>query len=344
MSAYRDGAELVFDRYLPSIEREMRSVIRDHDPGQGELFGLIRYHLGWVDRTFEPCDAASGKRVRPVLCLLACEACGGPWEQALPAASAVELLHNFTLIHDDIEDEDERRRNRLTVWSVWGQAQGINAGDTLFSVSQLAMLRLRDREVPLTVVVQALQLFNEMCVALTTGQHLDIDFEGRAEVSVDEYVTMIEGKTAALIACSCELGALVAGAAMKERRHLREFGHHAGLAFQMRDDALGIWGDPAVTGKPVGADIARGKKTLPILHGSERSGKLRALLAQDTLSQDDVMAATDLLDEAGSRAYVEQLAREQYELAMKALDAARVTDHGAEALRDLAERLLTRRR
>lgn len=331
------------DRYLPLIEDEMRAVVGSHDPGSGDLVGLLRYHLGWVDATFQPRDGRSGKRLRPLLCLLACEGCGGRWNKALPAAAAIELLHNFTLIHDDIEDQDNVRRGRPTVWSVWGEAQGINAGDTLFSVAQLALLELAERDIPAERVLEAARLFNETCVRLTGGQHLDIGFENRDQVSVEDYLTMIEGKTAALVACSCEMGALVAGAEARRRNSLREFGRHAGLAFQMQDDVLGIWGDPDVTGKPAGADIARRKKTLPLLHGMERSEALRSLIARDALSDADVREATSLLGEAGSREYAEQLAREHYERALSALDDASLAPRPAQALRQLAEKLLDRK-
>ncbi|MGD8998202.1 MAG: polyprenyl synthetase family protein, partial [Anaerolineae bacterium] len=170
--------ETVFERHLPALEEEMRAVLREHGPGQGGLLGMLHYHLGWVDASFRPCDdARSGKLLRPMLCVLACQGCGGAVEQALPAATAVELLHNFTLIHDDIEDQDQTRRGRPTVWSIWGEPQAINAGDTLFALSQLALLRLEQRNVSSARIVQALRLFNETCVAVTGGQYLDIGFE-----------------------------------------------------------------------------------------------------------------------------------------------------------------------
>jgi geranylgeranyl diphosphate synthase type I len=332
------------DRYLPALQEEMRAIVRVREPRQVPLFGMLRYHLGWVDATFEPCDASSGKRLRPVLCLLACEGCGGVWRQALPAAAAVELLHNFTLIHDDIEDQDGTRRGRPTVWSIWGEPQGINAGDTLFALSQLALLRLQRRDLPPTTVVKAMRLFNETCVGVTFGQHLDIGFEGREDVSVDDYLEMIEGKTGALVACSCEIGALVAGAPDGQREDLRAFGRHSGLAFQMLDDVLGIWGDSGVTGKPVGADIARRKKTLPLIHGLERSAELRLLMAREVLSEADVRRARHLLEKTGSRDYTERLARGHHEQALAALDRANPQPPVGEALRGLAQRLLNRRR
>lgn len=331
-------------RYGPPLEAEMQSVVEHTQEHQASLFGMLRYHLGWVDAGFERCDAHSGKRVRPILCLLSCEGCGGSWEAALPAAAAVELLHNFTLIHDDIEDRDQTRRGRPTLWSIWGEGQGINAGDTLFALSQLALLRLAERGVAPTTVVEAARLFNETCVAITSGQDLDIRFEGQDDVSVDDYLAMIEGKTAGLLSCSCQLGALVGHASAAQREQLRAFGRHAGLAFQMLDDVLGIWGDPTVTGKPVGADIARRKKTLPLLHGLERSPELRTLVARESLSEDDVRRARRVLEAAGSRHYTEDLARGHHDAALTALERADLEGLAAQALRELAKNLLNRRR
>jgi geranylgeranyl diphosphate synthase type I len=329
-------------RFLPPLEAEMRIVVQSADPRQAALFGMLHYHLGWADASFNPCHTETGKHIRPVLCLLSCETCGGDWEQALPAASAVELLHNFSLIHDDIEDGDRTRRGHPTVWALWGEAQAINAGDALFALAQLALLRLAGRGVPATTVVTAQTLFNEACMALTGGQHLDIGFESRDAVPVADYLAMIEGKTAALVACACELGALVAAAPQDRRASLRAFGRHLGLAFQMRDDILGVWGDPAVTGKPVGADIARRKKTLPILHGLAQSEALRALFAQKELTEADVRRATALLDETSSRAFAEGLAQEHHHRALAALEEANLQGCAAQALHDLTQALLNR--
>ncbi len=333
-----------FTRYLPPLEAEMHAVVQETGPRQAELFGLLRYHLGWTDAAFNPCQTQTGKRVRPALCLLTCESCGGDWKQALPAAAAIELVHNFSLIHDDVEDQDEVRRGRPTVWSLWGQAQAINAGDTMFALAQLALLRLSERGVPVATVVAAHRLFNQTCIALTIGQHLDIGFEDCDDISLLDYVAMIEGKTAALVACACEMGALVAAASASCRKCLHSFGRHLGLAFQMRDDILGIWGDPNVTGKPVGADIARRKKTLPLLHGLEQSAELQALLAQKTLSAADVHHATHLLQQTNSREYAEQLVREHHAQALAALEQANLQSHAAHALYELAQMLLDRER
>ena len=331
-----------FDRYLPPLEAEMQNVLNVADPHYDGFFGMLRYHLGWADEAFNPCQARTGKRVRPVLCLLSCEACGGDWEQALPAGAAVELMHNFTLVHDDIEDRDETRRSRSTVWALWGEAQGINAGDALFSLAHLALLRLPERGVPAATVVTALRLLNRTELTLTSGQYLDIGFESRDNVSIAEYLMMIEAKTAALAACACEMGALVAAGSDSQREHLHSFGIHLGLAFQMRDDILGVWGDPAVTGKPAGADIVRRKKSLPILHGLGQSAELCALLTQEALSAADVRRATELLGETDSREYTEQMAREHHAQALAALEEASLQGTAGQALHGLAQMLLNR--
>ena len=328
-------------RYLPPLEAEMQAIVTPSEPVIVGLYGMLRYHMGWADRSFAPCRAESGKRVRPVLCMLVCEACGGDWRQALSAAAAVELLHNFSLIHDDIEDRDRTRRGRTTLWAAWGEAHAINAGDALFTLAELALLRQAGPA--RAVLPDALELFNRTCLALTEGQHLDIDFEDRDELGVAEYLLMIERKTAALLACACELGALIAGASgdgpcaeTVPRAHLRHYGHHLGLAYQMRDDLLGIWGDSAVTGKPAGADLARRKKTLPIVHGMVHSPELRALLARRApLSDEEVRRATKLLDATGSRAYTERLAHEHHERASTALKATGLAGPTVEALQEL---------
>jgi geranylgeranyl diphosphate synthase type I len=331
-----------FSRYVPPLEAEMQALVKASDLRHADFFGMMRYHLGWADADFNLCQASAGKRVRPVLCFLCCEACGGNWEQALPAGAAIEIMHNFTLIHDDIEDRDETRRGRPTVWALWGDAHAINVGDAMFALSNLALLLLAERGVPASTVIAACCLFNITQLALTGGQYLDIGFESRDHVSVEDYIAMIEGKTAALAACSCQMGALVADASEIRCESLREFGRHLGLTFQMRDDVLGIWGDPALTGKPAGADIARRKKSLPILHGLERSDDLRRLLKQEELSASDVSRATELLEQVGSREYAEGLAQEHHGLALAALESAALEGPAAQALYELEQTLLNR--
>lgn len=332
------------DRYIPALEAEMQAVVAASSPMLYDLYGYLRYHLGWIDAQFQPIEGAAhtGKRIRPTLCLLTCEACGGDWRRALPLATAVELLHNFSLIHDDIEDRDRTRRGRPTVWALWGIPQAINAGDALYTLAHLALLRVADQELPAETVVSAMRLFDRTCLRLTEGQFLDIGFEDREEVSPTDYLHMVAGKTAALLACAIKLGTMAAQTPAAQQERLSDFGHYLGLAFQMQDDVLGIWGDPHVTGKPVGSDLIRGKKTLPILHGLERSPPLRSLLAQPELKAEDVDQAVALLEAAGSRRVTEERAQEYTRHALEALVVADLEGPAADALDALAHTLLGR--
>lgn len=334
------------DRYLPALEAEMQAVVATSEPSLRDLYGMLRYHMGWQDREFQPIAGPqpTGKRIRPVLCLLCCEACGGDWEQALPAAAAVELVHNFSLIHDDIEDGDSTRRGRPTVWSVWGVPQALNAGDTLFTLAHLALFRLTDRGASTETVLAALRILLTACLRITEGQFLDLRFEGEDGVSVEEYLFMIARKTAELLSAACELGALVAGASADVRGRLRTFGHHAGIAFQIQDDILGIWGDPAVTGKPVGSDLRRGKKTFPVLYALNREPGLRHLLANAACSLDNLQAAMALVNHSGAQEAARERVLKEADRALQALGEAGLSAPAADALADLVWQLAFRDR
>lgn len=319
-------------------------------PAQGVYaghYGMLRYHMGWVDAQMQPAVVNSGKRIRPIACLLACQAVGGMLEDALPAAAAVELLHNFSLIHDDVEDDSPTRRHRPTVWALWGVPQAINAGDAMFTLARLALHRLVDRALAPTTALQAWAIFDHACLRLTEGQHLDVSFENRLDVSVAEYLAMIEGKTAALLGASLELGALAGGAGQETRRHLARFGRDLGLAFQMQDDILGIWGDETLTGKSAASDILARKKSLPVVYAladAEVGAELRARYSQP-IEPAGVPAVLALLAQAGSQEYTAQAARSAHHSARQALQASGVLTAPSQAgqmLEQLAELLLGR--
>jgi len=243
----------------------MRETLGGFDGG---VHDLVAYHLGWRDEHGRPVDATGGKMLRPALCALAASGYGRA-DDATDAAVALELLHAFSLVHDDIEDGDRQRRHRPALWAVAGVPLAINAGDCLFALAH-RVLHDGVSQLPPARAMIALRIFDDACLRMIEGQHFDLEFESRPLVSREAYEGMSAGKTGALIGASLALGGLCGGAPEHEVRALREAGVEAGLAFQAVDDALAAWGDPAVTGKPAGNDAARGKKSLPAVVAAER--------------------------------------------------------------------------
>jgi geranylgeranyl diphosphate synthase, type I len=335
------------DAFLPQIEDEMRACMAAPDKSAPAFYGMLHYHVGWTDVQFQPVRNKTGKRVRPLMTLLCCQAVGGAPSQALPAAAAVEIIHNFSLVHDDIQDRSATRRGRRTVWAVWGDAQAINAGDAMFTLAHLALQRLAHCGVSARRVVAALNVLDNACLRLCEGQHLDIAFENRLDVDVASYMRMIGGKTAALLGCAARLGAMVATDDVTIADRYRRIGEALGMAFQIQDDVLGIWGQAGVTGKPVADDIRSRKKTLPVLFllcqpDVPGAGRMRALYGRDSLSEQDVTEAVALLDAAGAESYAEQLARRYLREALAELEAACAEPQAGEALRELAHFLVQR--
>lgn len=325
-----------------ALNEEMKAVLLSDGTTPDQYYGMMHYHMGWRDRDLGPADVNAGKQIRPVLLLLVCQAAGGDWQQAVPAAAAVELLHNFSLIHDDIEDASPTRRGRETLWQIWGIEQAINAGDAMFALAHLALNRLYDRGVPAERVVRALRRFDETCVRLTQGQHADMDFEKRDRVTVDEYIAMITGKTAVLLSLCAELGALVAGQNDTTIAHYAQYGLDAGLAFQVIDDILGIWGDETLIGKSASTDITTKKKTLPVLYGLEHSADLRQLYTQEETDSAFVQQAVTLLNQTGARDFATTKATAYTQSALGNLEAAHPSGPAYTALNQLTDMLLKR--
>ncbi len=290
-SSRSDGQKLAAfaSRWLPRVEEEMQDVLTAPHAAHAAHYAMMHYHLGWADEALQPSTVTSGKRIRPLLCLMACEAVGGNPVDAVPAAAAVEILHNFSLVHDDIEDGDETRRHRPTLWALWGVPQAINVGDGMFALAYTALLRAGRRaasDAPSPAAHAALaatELFSQACIKLTEGQHLDLSFEERLDVSASEYLQMIEGKTAALIAGSASLGARFGGADLRQERLLGSFGRNLGLAFQIQDDILGIWGRPGADGGKRQATISYdARRVFPLLYASEHpasAGRMKGTMA-----------------------------------------------------------------
>lgn len=337
----------IFDRYLPPLEQALRDALSISRPELGPYYGMMHYHLGWVDETFAPVPGSGGKRLRPLLCLLATEATGGQMEHSMPAAVALELLHNFSLVHDDIEDNSATRRGRPSVWKVWGVPQAVNVGDGLFAVTHRVLGGLADRGVPPTRTLEAIRAFDAACVTLTEGQFLDMGFEAQVDVTLEEYLPMIQGKTAALIGVACRLGALIAGAPPETVAHYARFGEHLGIAFQIQDDCLGIWGEEAVTGKPVGDDIRERKKNYPVVYALEQlaaagDARLANLYRRDRMDEATVQAILDILQQVGAKARTQEAVRAYHQQALAALAATGIENQAQTWLADLAGALASR--
>ncbi|MGH2498590.1 MAG: polyprenyl synthetase family protein, partial [Candidatus Limnocylindria bacterium] len=295
------------DARVAAIDEEIRSVLTQGEAALQPFYGMMRYHLG-LDAERQ----ATGKRLRPLLCTLAFECLSGDARRALPAAAAIELLHNFTLIHDDIEDQDPTRRHRPAVWSVWGVPQAINAGDGMFAASRLAVQRLRDRGFAAQAILDFVGVLDRACVLVCEGQFLDISFESRTDVNAERYRGMVAKKTGALIGASVEGAALLATDDADVRRSLARFGEDFGHAFQAHDDLLGIWATTERTGKLEMNDLMKRKKTLPVVLAFERaSPRVRGTLASlftppAPLPQENVERIRDILDSLGVREVIEQ--------------------------------------
>jgi geranylgeranyl diphosphate synthase type I len=329
-----------YDDYLEAIEDDLhRAALPFRSEALSQLSEMIAYHHGWLgDR------AARGKRVRPLLTVLSCQACGGDWREALPAASAVELIHNFSLVHDDIEDHSDTRRGRPTLWTRTGVPQALNTGDALFALARLSLYRLHDRHLPPEAIISIQQNLDQACLALTQGQHLDMAFETRENVQPAEYLEMVEGKTAALLAAATSMGARVAVAAPPQVERLARFGRHLGLAFQMQDDILGIWGDASVTGKPSGDDLLCHKKTLPTLLGLERCGTFRTLWDHEEADASRLPAMRQELESCGALQATQADAARHTDLALSALADANPAEPAGSLLQALSLQMLGRQR
>src|SRR6187401_2819663 len=257
-----DLAELIAD-----TEGEIVRLVHDRDLSTHGLYEMVRYHLALDGK-----GGNGGKRVRPLLGLLAYASIAGDHRKALPGAAAVELGHNFSLVHDDIEDGDRERRHRPTLWTVYGVAQAINVGDTLFSLSRIALHRLTDLGFSDAKVLRLMRLYDETCLRLCEGQYIDIwTSEHDDAMSVELYFDMIGRKTAALIAAAIEAGAILATTDENVVARYRGFGWALGLAFQLNDDLLGIWGAETATGKNP-SDVVHKKKTLPVIYAAAEAG------------------------------------------------------------------------
>jgi len=330
-----------FQRYQKALEQELRAVL-----GQNisPLYTMMRYHLGWVDEHGEQ-QPNPGKMSRPTLCLLACQAVGGDWSTALPSAAAVELIHNFSLIHDDIQDCSWERRRRPTVWKIWGEPQAINAGDAMYVLAQLALFRLQDTAVAPHQIVILSRKLNQASLQLCEGQYLDIEYENHLDTSIGEYLQMIGKKTAALFECALFFGAFIGTDNDRQVQSLCSFGWNLGMAYQVQNDIEGIWGAGEGHKQSPYTDIRSRKKTLPVIFAlREAPGKdgerLRNVYGKQKLSTADISRVLGILESTGAQKYSNQIRETYYRQCLEDLEGAQLPPDPRRELKQVAAFLL----
>jgi geranylgeranyl diphosphate synthase, type I len=312
------------------------SALKASAEGERDLLAaMIRHHMGWER------NGGAGKALRPTLCLVVCEGLSGRWQPAAQAAAALELVHNFSLIHDDIQDRDVTRRHRPTVWARFGTAQAINAGDALLALAQRTILGTRyspERHRAAAALAAA-------TARMVEGQVLDLIQEGRLDGGLPTYLAMVSRKTGALMGCALELGAIFAGSPAATAGRLRLAGNAIGMAFQIHDDILGIWGDPELTGKPAASDLRQRKATYPVLALHARRGPASALRAVYRAGRPNPAAVRRLvheLDAAGIRDLSQQQAARYARRARAALRGVRLRPKSGRDLDELIQFVIER--
>jgi geranylgeranyl diphosphate synthase type I len=317
-------------------------ALRESLAGEPEALAAAgRYVMGW-ENADGTATSRGGKRIRPLLCLFAAEAFGGSADEAMPGAVAVELVHNFSLVHDEVQDHDAQRHGQPTTWARLGEAQAINVGDFLLTRAVRALVAAPG---PPDRRMAALAFLNDAIERMIAGQWQDITFESRESVGVEEYLAMVAGKTGALLEAPVAMGALLAGVPAGTATAVGEWGWHIGLAFQAHDDYLGTWGDPGQTGKSNSNDIARRKKTLPVVMGlgdASAAPVIRAVYAQDRITADDVATVRKALEVAGADELCREQARHHTEEAEQALEPLSLPAERRAEFREIAAFLVRR--
>ena len=341
-----DRLPAMFQRYRADIAGALRA---DLSCGDIPVYDMLRYYMGWVDLDGNPCEATQGKALRPTLCLFGCEAVGGSVASALPAAVALELIHNFSLVHDDIQDEDETRHHRLTLWAAWDVPRALQAGNVLRVVADRALERLLDGGTGYGQALGITRMLTGAYLEMIEGQWLDISYEGRQDIAIDDYMVMISKKTGALIRCSLDMGVAIGTSDEHVIRAFRSFGRSVGYAFQIRDDSLGVWGEEEATGKPVGADIRRKKNSLPIVYTMARAGgadrrEIERVYGKDELDDVDVARVLDIMERVDARGYAQRLAERHCASALDAAAGVEMAPDVREQIEELVKFLLVRER
>ena len=336
-----------FHQYRTMVGDALRRQFPERDP---EVYNLLRFHMGWSDEHGRSLEAQQGKALRPTLCLFACEAAGGDPEDALPAAVAVEYVHNFSLIHDDIQDQDDTRHGRETLWHLWGLSKAVVAGNTLRVIADTTLHELVNSGLRPALALEVAETLTESYLEMIEGQFLDLKYEGRQDIGTDRYLEMISKKTGALFRCSVNLGAMIGTDDKRTLFAFREFGRQLGYVFQIRDDVLGVWGEHKSTGKPVNADIRRRKNSFPVMHAMSQAQGEDKLTLSDIYSGEtgveitgsDVEAVLGVMDRVGTRKFAQSIAIHHRDAALDALTKVKMTPEARQGIEELADFLLIR--
>jgi len=332
-------------KYQALLQAALRASLASGAPPLGTM---LRYHMGWETPEGVPVESGSGKGLRPALCFFTCEAVGGATDAAMPAAVALELIHNFSLIHDDIQDQDTERHGRQTVWTIWGRPKALVAGNTMRTYADAMLYQLQESGTTPEKTLEVLRVLTERCLELIEGQYMDLNFEARLDVTPDEYLDMVSRKTGALVEAAMHLGAVLGGAESSQVDALARCGRLLGLAFQARDDVLGIWGDTTLMGKATGADIRRKKKSLPVVYGFTQASKgQRQRLEQlysttEELGDDAVDDVMGILDDLDAHGFAQSVAEEMEAKAIATAKEAELAPEAAASLEDLANFMVHR--
>jgi geranylgeranyl diphosphate synthase type II len=319
-----------FNEYLEIVNKEIKAIPYPQTPSN--LYEPISYTM-----------ALGGKRIRPVLVLMACDAVGGDVQQALKAAVGLELFHNFTLLHDDVMDNADVRRGQATVHRRWNSNVAILSGDTMLTMASQYMC-----QVPTEHLAAVNELFHATAIEVYEGQQYDMDYERRREVSVEEYINMIRLKTSVLLGCACKLGAIIGGADEKTAQALYEVGENLGIGFQLQDDVLDVWGDEATFGKEIGGDIMNNKKTYLMVNAfklanEDQAGRLRRWYTDNyAMKQEKVPAVTRIYEELGLREIADKAMEEYTQKALSVLETIELSAEARESFGALAASLVKR--
>ena len=336
-----------FTRYREDIEAELKaSLLGNRFP----LYRMMAYQMGWLDNssdTTEHPSTTNRKRIRPSLCLLSCEALGKDIKMALPVAAAVELVHNFSIIHDDIQEGIQERHLKPTVWRIWGSAQAINAGDGMHALARLTLLTRSGKGMGPQKALQAVGVLDKACLRLCEGQYVDLTYQEQINLTTEDYLHMLEGKSGALMSCAAELGAITATDDEKDIRAMARFGLKLGVAFQVREDILNLWGTEHDR-EPITRNILN-KKSLPLLYALQNASSAQKHIlgvahSKSVMDPEDCERVIGVLDSLGARELSQQKTDALCQEAVRALDEAHLHNQGKYQLLELTRFVATRNR